>query len=70
MQMIIIELIILCFNSAKLLRFLRLKDRMGYKKYIKRENPASLAKSLQEVNSEGQYLHVQAEGFGAKNSLR
>ena len=23
-----------------------------------RENPASLAKSLQEVNSEGQYLHV------------
>ena len=33
-------------------------------------NPASLAKSLQEVNSEGQYLHVQAEGFGAKNSLR
>ena len=26
-----------------------------------RENPASLAKSLQEVNSEGQYLHVRAE---------
>ena len=31
-----------------------------------RENPASLAKSLQEVNSEGQYLHVRAEGFNPK----
>ena len=29
-------------------------------------NPASLAKSLQEGNSEGQYLHVRAEGFRAK----
>lgn len=56
---------------TKLLRFLRMKDRISYKKYIyERENPASLAKSLQEVNSEGQYLHVRAEGFRAKNSLR
>ena len=37
---------------------------------MKRENPASLAKSLQEVNSEGQYLHVQAKGFRAKNYRR
>ena len=33
-----------------------------------RENPASLAKSLQEVNSEGQYLHVRAEGNPKKRS--
>lgn len=33
---------------------------------MKRENPASLAKSLQEGNSEGQYLHVQARGFSGK----
>ena len=37
---------------------------------MKRENPASLAKSLQEVNSEGQYLHVRAEGFRVKNYRR
>ena len=43
-----------------------MNDRMGYKKYMKRENPASLTKSLQEVNSEGQYLHVQARGFWDK----
>lgn len=28
---------------------------------MKCENSASLAQSLQEINSEGQYLHVQAE---------
>lgn len=55
---------------TKLLRFLRMKDRISYKNIYERENPASLAKSLQEVNSEGQYLHVRAEGFRAKNSLR